>query len=77
MNQSGESYWQRRQLLVSGISLFGSAVALVSASLLSGCGDEKSGGQIENVGDPTKKQDGMDSMKATLDQIKQRKAAKK
>jgi hypothetical protein len=77
MTHSGATGWQRRQLLVSGLSLFGSAVTLVSASLLSGCGDEKSAGQLENVSDPTKKQDGMDSMKASLNQMKQRKAAKK
>jgi hypothetical protein len=66
-------------LLVSSISVFGSVLGLSTVSLLSGCGDEKSGGQIENPVDPTKTQSGMDSMKATMDQMKQRqrKAGKK
>ena len=77
MTHSGATRWQRRQLLMSGISVFASALGLSSVSLLSGCGDEKSGGQVENPVDPTKTQSGMDSMKNTLEQMKQRKAAKK
>jgi hypothetical protein len=77
MNHWGETRWPRRRLLVSGISLLGSVLTLGSMSLLSGCGDEKGGGQVENPVDPTKTQSGMDSMKATLEQMKQRKAKTK
>ena len=62
MNHPGATHWPRRRLLVSGLSLFSAALTLGSASLLSGCGDEKSAGQLENVPDPTKTQGGMDSM---------------
>jgi hypothetical protein len=53
MNLSSEPRWlRRRQLLVSGLSLLGSVLTLGSVSLLSGCGDDKSQGQLENVPDP-------------------------
>jgi hypothetical protein len=55
--------------LVSGLSLFGTVVTLGSAGLLSGCGEDKSAGQLENVQDPTKTQSGQDSMKAYMDQM--------
>ena len=64
MNHPGETHWPRRRLLVSGLSLFSAVLTLGSASLLSGCSDEKSAGQLENVQDPTKTQSGMDSMNA-------------
>ena len=53
MNHPGETRWlRRRQLLVSGLSLFGSMLTLGSVSLLSGCGEDKSAGQLQNVPDP-------------------------
>jgi hypothetical protein len=70
MNHHGETHWLRRRLLVSGLSLFGTVLTLGSAGLLSGCGDEKSAGQLENVPDPTKTQSGQDSMKAYMEQMK-------
>ena len=70
MNHHGETHWPRRRLLVSGLSLFGAALTLGSAGLLSGCGDEKSAGQLENATDPTKTQGGMDSMKAYMGEMK-------
>jgi hypothetical protein len=78
MEHSRETRWLRRRFLVSGLSLFGSALALGSASLLSGCGGEdKSAGQLENVKDPTKTQDGMDSMKAFMEEQKKRSGKRK
>jgi hypothetical protein len=50
--------------LVSGLSLFSAVLTLGSAGLLSGCGDDKSAGPLENPVDPTKTQSGMDSMNA-------------
>jgi hypothetical protein len=64
MNHPGETQRPRRHFLVSGLSLFGAGLTMGSAVLLSGCGDEKSAGQLENVPDPTKTQSGMDSMNA-------------
>jgi hypothetical protein len=69
MNHHGETPWPRRRLLVSGLSLLGGALSLGSVSLLSGCSDEKSAGQLENVPDPTKTQSGQDSMKAYMEQM--------
>ncbi|HZW30233.1 MAG TPA: hypothetical protein VFF52_05955 [Isosphaeraceae bacterium] len=69
MNDPRETQWPRRRLLVSGLSLFSGALTLGSASLLSGCGDDKSAGPLENVVDPTKTQAGQDSMKAYMGQM--------
>jgi len=77
MNHSGETRWLRRRLLASGLSLFGSVLAMGSVSLLSGCGDDKSAGQLENPPDPTKTPDGMDSMKAFMQEQKKRSGKKK
>jgi hypothetical protein len=52
MNHPGATHWPRRRLLASGLSLFSTVLTLGSASLLSGCSDEKSAGQIENAPDP-------------------------
>ncbi len=66
MNDSSGLPAQRRRFLVSGLSLFGSAFALGSAAVLSGCGDDVGPKQTpEAASDATKTVDGMDSMKAS------------
>jgi hypothetical protein len=68
----------RRQFLVSGVSFAGMGLALISASLLSGCGnDDKGAGQVETPVDPTKTQSGMDSMKAYLQKKQEMKGGTK
>jgi hypothetical protein len=53
MSLSDRTHTSRRRFVISGISLF---VSGVGASLLSGCGDDKSTmQQIENAPDMTKK----------------------
>jgi F0F1-type ATP synthase membrane subunit c/vacuolar-type H+-ATPase subunit K len=63
---------QRRRFLTSGLSLFGIAFAMGSAALVSGCSDDKSAGQVENKGDIAKTPDAQDSMKASMEQMKNR-----
>jgi hypothetical protein len=72
MNHPGSRLGQRRRFLISGLSLLGCTFSLASAAVLSGCGVEKSGGQLEDPGDVTKTPDAMDSMKAYQGQMKER-----
>ena len=72
MNDSGTFHSHRRQFLVSVLSLCGYTLSLGSAIVLSGCGDDKTAGPIQNAVDPTKTQAGQDSMKAYLGQMKDR-----
>jgi hypothetical protein len=62
----------RRRILISGFSVVGSALVLGSVGLVSGCGSDKSEGQIDNPVDPMKNQGALDSMKAYQDQIKKK-----
>jgi hypothetical protein len=73
MNHPGARLGERRRFLISGLSLLGCTFSLASAAMLSGCSDEKAGGQLENPGDVTKTPDAMDSMKAYQGQMKERK----
>lgn len=72
MTQPVDSSQQRRQFLASGLSLFGLALTLGSAAAMSGCGDDKSGGQVENKGEITQTPDAQDSMKAYMEQGQKR-----
>lgn len=72
MTQPVSSPQQRRQFLASGFSFFGLALTLGSAVVMSGCGDDKSGGQVENKGDVTETPDAQDSMKAYMEQGQKR-----
>ncbi len=62
----------RRQFLVSGLSLIGCFLSLGSLAVMSGCGDDKGPGQVENAGDVTKTPDAMESMKAYQGQMQNR-----
>ncbi len=62
----------RRRFLVSGLSVLGCVLSLGSLAAISGCGEDKSGGQVENAGDATKTPDAQDSMKAAMEQMKKR-----
>jgi hypothetical protein len=77
MNHPGETPWPRRRLLVSGLSLFSAVLTMGSAGLLSGCGDDKSAGPLENPVDPTTTQSGQDSMKSYMQQRQQKTGKKK
>jgi hypothetical protein len=63
-----DGYLTRRRLLLSGLTACGWLSLLGSVAVLSGCGDDKSEGQVKAV-DVTKTQDGMDSMKAYQGQM--------
>ncbi|MHB1559605.1 MAG: hypothetical protein ACYC61_19325 [Isosphaeraceae bacterium] len=72
MTQPVGSSPQRRRFLASSLSFFGLALTLGSAALMSGCGDDKSAGQLENKGEITKTPDAQDSMKAYMEQGQKR-----
>lgn len=72
MTQPVDSSQQRRRFLASGLSLFGLALTLGSAAAMSGCGDDKSAGQLENKGEVTQTPDAQDSMKAYMEQTTKR-----
>ncbi len=77
MTQPREATDRRRRFLVSGLSMFGFALSLGSVGMITGCGDDKGGGQLENKGDVTKTPDAQDSMKAYMDGMQKRTGKKK
>jgi hypothetical protein len=62
----------RRRFLVSGLSVLGCVLSLGLLAAISGCGEDKSGGQVDNPGDVAKTPDAQDSMKAAMEQMKKR-----
>ncbi len=73
MTQSVDSPQQRRRFLASGLSLFGLALSLGSAAVMSGCGDDDKGaGQVETKGNIAETPDAKDSMNAYMDRMKKR-----
>jgi hypothetical protein len=63
----------RRRFLTSSVSVLGSALALGSMAAVSGCGDDKGAGMVDNnPAEFAKTQDAQDSMKAALEQMKNR-----